>query len=192
MSFKSSVAKILKRDIHHCRSNLFIPSYSTGSKKLTSNENATKCISHSIMESNGFISDSTASGPGLITLLPLGVRVVNKLVSIIRAEMNAIGGQEVEMPALCDLSLWTRTGRNEAMGHELLRLRDRKSKEMCLCPTHEEVVTSLVARHAKAVGFGSVNDSPPIKIYQITTKFRDESKPRHGLFRTRQFLMKVY
>lgn len=175
---------------HYFRSKLLIPAYSPPSKSPSSNENATKCHSHSILEHNGFISDSNVSGPGLISTLPMGSRVLNKLSALVRDEMNTAGGQEIEMPSLCDLSLWKKTGRDEAMGHELLRVNDRKEKSLCLCPTHEEVVTSLVARHIKSLNAEFLNGNS-LRMYQITRKYRDESKPRHGLFRAREFIMKV-
>lgn len=178
-----------RRVSHYLRSRLLIPAYSAPSKSPSTNENATKCLSHSILESNGFISDSNASGPGLISTLPLGSRVLNKLMRVVRDEMNAAGGQEIEMPSLSDLSLWTKTGRDAAMGSELLRVRDRKDKSLCLCPTHEEVVTSLVARHSKTLS-PEFLAADSLRLYQITRKFRDESKPRHGLFRAREFIMK--
>ena len=92
------------------------------------------------------------------------------------------------MPALCDLSLWDLTGRNELMGSELFRLKDRHEKKLCLCPTHEEIVTNLVSKYSKLLSSYCFNDS--LRLYQITRKYRDESRPKHGLLRSREFLMK--
>jgi len=149
---------------------------------------SSKSISCSILENNGFISAET--GAGLITHLPLGKRVLNKLTDVIRSEMNKIEGQEIEMPSLCNLSLWTTSGRDELMGNELFRLKDRHQKDHCLCPTHEEVVTSLVAKYSKEISSHCLGPSKSLRLYQITRKYRDESRPKHGLLRTREFLMK--
>ena len=179
------------RQVHYLRSSLFVPTMLSSIKQIN-NENkldtATKSISCQIMENNAFLSES---GPGLQTFLPLGKRVLNKLTNLIRDEMDKINAQEIEMPALCDLNLWNTTGRNELMGSELFRLEDRHNRKLCLCPTHEEVVTSLVARHASVLSahcLGHANQS--LRLYQITRKYRDESRPKHALLRAREFLMK--
>ena len=140
------------------------------------------------MEKNGFIADSGKTG--LITYLTLGKRVVNKLSDVIRQEMNHIDAQELEMPTISDLNLWDLTGRNELLGHELFRLKDRKNNDLCLCPTHEEIVTSLVAKMGKTLSKSCLSPGNALKLYQITRKYRDESRPKHGLLRTREFLMK--
>jgi prolyl-tRNA synthetase len=140
------------------------------------------------MEENGFIANSSAAG--FLTSLPLGKRVLNRLTDLIRYEMNCVGGQEIEMPTLCDLSLWKKSGRVELMGSELFTLMDRKEKQMCLCPTHEEIVTSLVAQFGKTMPMSCLDADASLRLYQITRKYRDESRPKHGLLRTREFLMK--
>lgn len=174
-----------KSHVHTLRSALLVPNSSRNAPKT---DKETKAISQLIMENNGFIVDSSL--PGCLTQLPVGKRVLNKLTELIRFEMNTIGGQEIEMPALCDLSLWQQTGRAELMGSELFKLSDRKSKQLCLCPTHEEIVTSLVHHLGRALPSQSLNAKQSLRLYQITKKFRDESRPKHGLLRTREFLMK--
>jgi prolyl-tRNA synthetase len=122
--------------------------------------------------------------------LPLGKRVLNKVTNVVREEMNKIQGQEIEMPALCDLNIWSLTGRNELMGNELFRLEDRHNKKLCLCPTHEEVVTSLVSKFSHILPSECLSENHSLRLYQITRKYRDESRPKHGLLRAREFLMK--
>lgn len=85
--------------------------------------------------------------------------------------MNKIHGQELEMPSLSDISLWSLSGRDELMGHELFRLTDRKNKHLCLCPTHEEIVTSLVAKLSKALPPGCIGENDSLRLYQITRKY---------------------
>ncbi|PKI84464.1 proline--tRNA ligase [Malassezia vespertilionis] len=124
----------------------------------------------------------TASGS--YTYLPLGMRMIDKIRGIIDEEMQAIGASCIEMPQLLGSALWHKTGRMDAMGSELFRLRDRRGAEMILAPTHEEEVTRLI---------GSEIDSAkclPVRVYQIGRKFRDEPRPRAGLLRTKEFLMK--
>ena len=179
---------INNRQVHYIRSSLFVPSNANISKKTEkSNENKSSNLSVSclIMENNGFLSDT---GSGFLTYLPVGKRVVNKLTSLIREEMDAINAQETEMPTLCDLNLWDLTGRNELMGSELFRLEDRNNRKLCLCPTHEEIVTNLVSKYSKLLSSHCFNDS--LRLYQITRKYRDESRPKHALLRSREFLMK--
>lgn len=173
------------RSIHYLRSQLFIPNTNIQEKKTKTEE---KLQSTLLLERNGFISDSGAGG--LITYLPLGKRVLVKLISIIREEMNRVGGQEIDMPCLADLKLWDKTNRNELMGSELFRLKDRKERQLCLCPTHEEIVTSLVSKFSKSLNASCLGDNQVLSLYQITRKFRDESHPKHGLLRAREFLMK--
>jgi len=121
---------------------------------------------------------------GIYNLLPLGVRVVRKIERIVREEMNRTGAQEVLMPAVCPAELWQETGRWEHYGKELLRFKDRHERDFCFGPTHEEVVTDLVRREVR-----SYRDLPRT-LYQIQVKFRDEVRPRFGLMRGREFLMK--
>lgn len=159
------------RSVHYLRSSLFIPSAShqqKDSKSSKSNRNENKSVSCLILENNGFIMDT---GTGTLTHLPLGKRVLNKLTDLVRSEMNKINGQEIEMPSLSDLSLWSLTGRDELIGTELFRLTDRKDKRLCLCPTHEEVVTSLVSKLSKAISPGCLGEKNSLRLYQITRKY---------------------
>ena len=178
------------RSVHFLRSQLFAPSFLQPNKEKQTEKNTknvNKSVSCTILESNGFISDT---GAGLITHLPLGKRVLNKLTDLIREEMNRINGQEIEMPSLSDLSLWSKTGRAELIGTELFKLTDRKEKQLCLCPTHEEIVTSLVSKFSLNLPATNLGESQSLRLYQITRKYRDESRPKHGLLRAREFLMK--
>ncbi|MGA9362793.1 MAG: proline--tRNA ligase [Bacteroidota bacterium] len=134
--------------------------------------------SHQLMIRAGMIRPLTA---GVYSFLPLGYRVVKKVMQIIREEMDAIGGQEFHFPALNPLELWESTGRVEAFGDILFQVKNRP---LVLAPTHEEVVCSIAKNHVK-----SYKDLPQIW-YQIQTKFRNEPRPRSGVLRGRQFLMK--
>jgi prolyl-tRNA synthetase len=121
---------------------------------------------------------------GFYELLPLGLKVLRKVENIIRMEMNNAGGQEVIFPLIFPKALWLETGRWNIYGKELFRLKDRKDTEFCLAPTAEEVVTDLVRRDIKSY------KQLPIMLYQFGTKFRDEIRPRFGVMRSREFLMK--
>jgi len=121
---------------------------------------------------------------GLYTYLPLGLRVIQKVADIVRDEMNHSGAQEILMPTLQPDTLWKKTGRWDDMGPELMRLTDRNEREFVLGPTHEEIVTALVAD-----GITSYRELPK-NLYQIQTKFRDETRPRFGVMRAREFIMK--
>jgi len=121
---------------------------------------------------------------GIYDLLPLALRSVRKIERIIREELDAAGCQEVLLPIVCPAELWEESGRWGVYGKELLRLRDRQDREFCIGPTHEEVVTDLIRRDVR-----SYRDLPK-NLYQIQTKFRDEVRPRFGLMRGREFLMK--
>src|SRR5947209_6278584 len=135
----------------------------------------------------GFIRQLTS---GVYSMLPLGNRVIRKISQIVREEMDRAGGQEVTMPVLQPKDLWGIRPANggatrvEAMGDVLFKLKDRKGRDMVLGPTHEEVVTLLVSEFVR-----SYRDLPQL-IYQIQTKFRDEPRPRGGLLRVREFIMK--
>ncbi len=137
--------------------------------------------SHSYLIRGGFIRQLAA---GIYDFLPLGVKVLHKVQQIIREEMNRYGGIEVLLPAVQPSELWKESGRWGYYGPELLRLRDRHDREFCVGPTHEEVITDLVRRDVR-----SYRDLP-INLYQIQAKFRDEIKPRGGLLRGREFIMK--
>lgn len=121
---------------------------------------------------------------GVYAYMPLALRALQKIEAIIRQEMNAAGAQEVKLPALQPLDLWQETGRAEAFGPILFRLKDRRERDMVLAPTHEEVITLLVRAFVR-----SYRDLP-LNLYQIQTKFRDEPRPRGGLIRVREFEMK--
>ena len=138
-------------------------------------------ISHQLMVRAGLIRKVAS---GIYTILPLGLRVFKKLSDIIRDEMNAIDGVECEMPHLIPAELWNESGRWDQYGDELLRINDRSGRQFCFGPTHEEVITDLVAAYTNSY------KQLPIMIYQIQTKFRDEVRPRFGLMRGREFLMK--
>src|SRR5512135_285242 len=138
-------------------------------------------ISHKLMLRAGMIRKLAA---GIYTYLPLGYRVIKKVSEIIRQEMDKAGALEILMPAVQPSELWVESGRWDYYGKELLRLKDRNSREFCIGPTHEEVVTDIVRRDVKSYR------QLPISLYQIQTKFRDEIRPRFGLMRGREFIMK--
>ncbi|XP_032757002.1 probable proline--tRNA ligase, mitochondrial isoform X1 [Rattus rattus] len=140
------------------------------------------CKSQRLMLQVGLILPAS---PGCYHLMPYTVRAVEKLVRVIDQEMQAIGGQKINMPSLSPAELWRATGRWDLMGRELLRLKDRHGKEYCLGPTHEEAVTALVASQKK-LSYKQL----PLLLYQVTRKFRDEPRPRFGLLRGREFYMK--
>jgi prolyl-tRNA synthetase len=121
---------------------------------------------------------------GIYTWLPLGLRVLRKVENIVREEMNASGAQEVLMPMVQPKELWEETKRWKKMGPELLRIQDRHERDFCLGPTHEEVITDLIRNNVKSY------KELPLNLYQIQTKFRDEVRPRYGVMRGREFLMK--
>lgn len=138
-------------------------------------------ISHQLMLRAGMIRKLAA---GLYTWLPLGLRVLRKVESIVREEMDHAGAQELLMPAVQPAELWQESGRWEQYGPELLRMSDRHHREFCFGPTHEEVITDLIRREIRSYR------QLPSNFYQIQTKFRDEIRPRFGVMRAREFLMK--
>lgn len=137
--------------------------------------------SHRLMLRAGLIRRLAS---GLYTWLPLGVRVLRKVENIVREEMNNSGGLEVLMPAVQPGELWQESGRWEQYGPELLRFHDRHEREFCFGPTHEEIITDLARRELTSY------KQLPVNYYQIQTKFRDEVRPRFGVMRAREFLMK--
>ncbi|UCF70860.1 MAG: proline--tRNA ligase [candidate division WOR-3 bacterium] len=137
--------------------------------------------SHRILLRGGFIRQLAS---GIHTYLPLGWNILLKISNIIREEMNRIGGQEMLMPAISPKELWEESGRWKECGDDMFRLKDRKEREYCLCPTHEEIVADIARAKIR-----SYRDLPQIW-YQIQTKFRDELRPRSGVLRSRQFIMK--
>lgn len=138
-------------------------------------------ISHQLMLRAGLIRKLAA---GLYTWLPLGLRVLRRVEQVVREEMDATGAQEVSMPVVQPAELWEESGRWEQYGPELLRIQDRHQRDFCLGPTHEEVITDLVRNEVKSY------KQLPINLYQIQTKVRDEIRPRFGIMRSREFLMK--
>ena len=137
--------------------------------------------SHKFLLRAGFV---TQSGSGLYSFLPLGKIVLDKIRSIVKEEMDASGAQEIEMGVVVSSDLWKQSGRYDVFGKELLRFKDRKNNEFVLGPTHEEVVVDIVKNIVTSY------KQLPLHLYQITTKFRDEARPRFGLLRGREFIMK--
>ncbi len=138
-------------------------------------------LSHKLMVRGGFIRKLIS---GAYSYLPLGYRVLSKVEYIIREEMNSKGAQELLLPALHPPELWKKTGRYGLLGSVLIKFKDRHDKECILGPTHEEVITDLVANNVKSY------KELPLVLYQIQTKFRDEPRPRFGVMRTAEFIMK--
>ena len=138
-------------------------------------------ISHQLLLRAGMIRKLAS---GLYTWLPMGLRVLRKVEAIVREEMNAAGALEVLMPLIQPAELWQESGRWEQYGPELLRLKDRHGREFCAGPTHEEVITDLARNELNSY------KQLPMNLYQIQTKFRDEIRPRFGLMRGREFIMK--
>lgn len=140
-----------------------------------------EAVSHQLLLRAGFIRQVAA---GIYTYLPLGLRVLRKVSAIVREEMELAGAQEILMPAMQPSELWQESGRYEVYGQELIRFKDRHQREFALGPTHEEVITALVRDEVSSYR------KLPFALYQIQTKFRDERRPRFGLLRGREFLMK--
>ncbi|TAJ06946.1 MAG: proline--tRNA ligase [Nitrospirae bacterium] len=138
-------------------------------------------VSHRLMLRAGMIRKVAA---GVYTYLPLGLRVLRKVEGIVREEMNRAGAQELLMPIASPAELWRETGRWDFYGKELFRFKDRHERDFCLGPTHEEVITDLIRREVRSYR------QLPLNCYQIQTKFRDEIRPRFGLMRGREFIMK--
>ncbi|RKZ49445.1 MAG: proline--tRNA ligase [Candidatus Parabeggiatoa sp. nov. 3] len=148
---------------------------------LKENPSNAEVISHQLMLRAGMIRNLAA---GLYTWLPLGLRVLRKVENIVREEMDKSGAQEVLMPAVQPAELWQESERWDQYGPELLRFSDRHEREFCFGPTHEEIITDLVRREIRSY------KQLPANFYQIQTKFRDEIRPRFGIMRAREFLMK--
>lgn len=138
-------------------------------------------VSHQLLLRGGFIRKLSA---GVYTFLPLGLRVLQKVTRIVREEMNRAGAQEILMPMVQPGDLWMESGRWQHYGPELLRFRDRNDRDCCLGPTHEEVVTDIARRELHSYR------QLPLNLYQIQSKYRDEIRPRFGLMRGREFVMK--
>lgn len=138
-------------------------------------------ISHQLLMRAGFIRRSAA---GVYTILPMGYRVINKISEIVRDEMNKADGQELYLPIIQPAELWLESGRWDVYGDELFRLKDRHQRDFCLGPTHEEIITHLVKNEVSSYR------QLPLQLYQIQNKYRDERRPRFGLMRSREFIMK--
>jgi len=138
-------------------------------------------ISHRLMLRAGYIKKLAS---GLYTWMPLGLRVLRKVEAVVREEMNRSGGIELLMPAVQPAELWQETGRWEVFGPQMLKIKDRHDNLFCFGPTHEEVITDIARREVKSYR------QLPLNFYQIQTKFRDEVRPRFGVMRAREFLMK--
>jgi len=154
--------------------NILIPT-------LKEDPHEAESVSHRLLIRAGFIRMVSS---GLYSFLPLGVRVLSKIEDIVRQEMNRAGAQEVLLPAMQPGELWKKSGRWHEMGPELIRFKTRTDKDIVLGPTHEEVITTIAANL-----ISSYKDLP-INLYQIQTKFRDEARPRFGLIRAKEFIMK--
>jgi len=155
-------------------SSFFIPT-------LKETPSDAEVISHQLMMRAGMIRKIAA---GIYTYMPLGLRSIRKFEQIVREEMNRAGAIELLMPAVQPSELWIESKRWAQYGKELLRFKDRKDNEFCMGPTHEEVITDIARREVKSYR------QMPVNFYQIQTKFRDEIRPRFGLMRGREFIMK--
>lgn len=155
-------------------SQMFIPT-------LRETPSEAEVVSHKLMMKAGYIRKLAA---GVYTYLPLCLRVLRKIENIVREEMNAAGAQELLLPVVMPAELWKETGRWDYYGKELLRFKDRAERDFCVGPTHEEAITDLVRHEIR-----SWRDLPK-NLFQIQTKFRDEIRPRFGLMRGREFIMK--
>ena len=137
--------------------------------------------SHQLLLRAGFINKTTG---GIYTYLPMGVRVLQKIKSIIREELNSIDAQELLMSFVTPAELWQSSGRWDSMGPEMVRLKDRKDADFCLSATNEETITDVFKNTVSSY------KQLPVNLYQINTKFRDEIRPRFGILRGREFIMK--
>ena len=138
-------------------------------------------VSHKLLVRAGFIRQLSR---GIYDYLPLSLKVIRKIEAIVREEMDRAGAQELLLPIACPAELWQESGRWQVYGKELIRFKDRHERDFCLGPTHEEVITDLVRRIVRSYR------ELPLNLYQIQTKFRDEVRPRFGLMRGREFIMK--
>lgn len=155
-------------------SNTFIPTLKEVPQEAES-------ASHQLLLRAGLIRMLVA---GAYSYLPLGLRVLANIQDIIREEMNSCGGSELLLPALQPLDLWIKSGRDKDIGDVMIRFKDRRGRNLCLGPTHEEVITDLIRTHISSYR------QLPLVLYQIQTKFRDEIRPRFGLVRACEFIMK--
>ena len=138
-------------------------------------------LSHQLLVRAGMVR---LLGSGLYTIMPLGLRVLKKIEMIIRDELNQAGCIELLMPAIQPADLWKESERWEEFGPQMLKIKDRHEKDFCFGPTHEEVITDIIRKEINSY------KQLPINFYQIQMKFRDEIRPRFGVMRAREFLMK--
>jgi prolyl-tRNA synthetase len=171
--FKPEIQDIIERQLMKF-SQLFIPT-------LRETPAEAEAVSHILMLRAGYVRQLAA---GLYIYLPLAWRVMKRINGIIKEEMDAIGAQEISLPALHPAEIWEKTGRWGEIGDEMFRLKDRGGRDMCLGMTHEEIITWLASMEIR-----SYRDLPQMW-YQIQTKFRDEARPKSGILRTREFIMK--
>ncbi|RIA98654.1 hypothetical protein C1645_731547 [Glomus cerebriforme] len=168
-----------------CLSKIFLPTTknisNTKNKQKHEQEENIICESHRLMFRAGLIRRSSS---GIYSLLPLALRSLNKIEKIIDLEMTNINAQKISLSILLSSNAWKRTGRWNSAGSELFRLKDRKESEFCLAPTHEEEITQLVGH--EVISYRQL----PLRLYQIGRKYRDEMRPRYGLLRGREFIMK--
>ena len=155
-------------------SKIFIPTIKEAPKDAT-------LPSHQLLIRAGFVA---SSGAGLYSLLPLGLKMLQKVANVVREEMNKAGANELAMTVITPASLWQESGRYSVFGKELLRFKDRKENEFVFSPTNEESIVDIVR------GRVSSYKQLPLNLYQISTKFRDEARPRFGIMRAREFVMK--
>ena len=155
-------------------SNLYAPT-------LRNTPAEAEIASHQLMYRAGMIRKTAG---GMYTFLPLAWRTIRKIEQIIREEMDAAGGQEIMMPILQPAEYWQESGRWGVYGDEMMRIKDRHGRDFCLGPTHEEMITALVRDEVRSY------KQLPLMLYQIQDKFRDERRPRFGLMRSREFIMK--
>jgi len=175
----SAPAKILAPKISDRIHLMRLSRYPINTLKETPTE--ADIVSHQLMLRAGLVR---RLGTGLYTWLPMGLRTLKKVETIVREEMNRAGALEVFMPAIQPAELWRESGRWEKIGPDLLRLKDRHQRDYCVAPTHEEVITDIARREIKSYR------QLPVNFYQIQTKFRDEIRPRFGVMRAREFIMK--
>ena len=156
------------------QSMLFVPT-------LRDNPKDAEIASHRILLKGGYIKQVAA---GVYNYLPLGYKIIKKIENIVREEMDRIGASELLLSSLQPKDLWVESGRWDDYGKELMRLTDRHDRQFCLGPTHEEIITDIIRDYITSY------KKLPLALYQIQTKFRDEFRPRFGIMRGREFIMK--
>ncbi|KAI8979581.1 hypothetical protein BDF20DRAFT_974642 [Mycotypha africana] len=179
LHFGHSSTKQLTRQYSQCFRNRLSQSFIPITKDKSAS--STDLKSHALLLKGGFIRQS---GAGIYSLLPFGLRTIEKIERIIDAEMQAIGCQKLSLPTLLNPDNWKKTGRWNGVIGEFFRFKDRKESDMLLAPTHEEEITQLIANDLRTI------KQLPIRLYQIGRKYRDELRPRAGLLRGREFIMK--